>query len=280
MGGINSGKTYYLLCLVHILLGNDPDVQVLKRRYGIADVRIVDPTSQDLYDQLIRQASRGDLPYTDSEKPLGFFSLILTMDDDRVFEFVLFNTSGEKLENEYEAQKFKTDSHEMKGAATVYLVDPREDSLLNRALEYPKDAPCRNQDIGNHIYRIMQIVNGHIKIIRNPLAVCISKFDLLEHRIPLEVPFNPYIEAHNRRFFEEIQTVSDKLNSFLQTKSETVNPGQLEERFRNVNYFALAPFGSDERPAYWDQRKPQGILAPFFWVLKKRDIIKDENGSY
>jgi hypothetical protein len=200
------------------------------------------------------------------------------MEDDRIYEVVLFNTSGEKMENEYEAQRFKTDSFEMKGAATIYLVDPREDTKLNKILDFPKDKACRNQDIGNHIYRVMQIVNEHVKIIRNPLAVCISKFDLLEHRIPLQLPMHPYIEAHNRKFFEDIGGISDKLKFFLLTSSQTVHPEKLEQRFTNINYFALAPFGSDNRPAYWEQRTPHGVLAPFFWVLKKRDIIKDENG--
>jgi hypothetical protein len=278
-GGINASKTYYLITLINALLNPDSDTETLFRRYGIEEIEIIDPVSWNLYKDLLYQCKMLHLEFTDQFRPLGFFNLIMRF-ENKVYEIVLFNSSGEKIEDEYLLRKFKTDSHEMKGAATLCFVDPREDTKLNKILEFPKIDTCTNYEFANHVYKVMQVVNGRVKIVNNPLAVCISKFDLLLHRVPYQVPEHPFVEAHSRDFFGDIQSTSEKLKTFLHDCSQTVRPEDLEKKFSCLNYFAIAPFGSDMKPADWDKRSPKGILAPFFWVLKERKIINDGNGTY
>lgn len=278
VGGINAGKTYYLMCLVEELRNPGPDTEILLSKLGIASLEMIDPDSQNLYYDLIETSRQGGRIGT-FKGPVGSFSLIITLEQGKSYEIVLFNSSGEKNEEEVIKRKYKTDAHEMKGTVSLCFIDPREDSGLNNILDNPKQSGSVNFDFADHFHKVMQQENRNVQIVNTPLAICISKFDLLMHRIPYELPLAPFIEATNKKFFKDIKNTSEQLKAFLQNRSKTVKPNSLDNKFKNVSYFAIAPFGSDEQP-YWDNRDPKGILAPFFWVLKAQNILKDNNGLH
>lgn len=274
-GGINSGKTYYLISLVHNLIQPDRDLKMLFAKYKINKVEVIDPISKRLYDDLLYECKMGQLKFTDI-RTLGFFNLILHLNNNQIYELVLFNSSGEKIEDEYNARNVRTESHELKGSATMHFLDPREDSQLNEILKKPKDQACSDYDIAEHVFNVLQHVNNGVKLVNNPIAICISKFDLLFSHIPFELPENPFVEAPQfATFFKDIDEVSKSLSAFLKTYSRTVDPADLRSKFNSHRYFALAPFGSDASPAYWKDRKPRGIYAPFFWILKELKILPD-----
>lgn len=277
IGTVNSGKTFYLLTLLDALL-HDKETRRWMKRLGIVDVEMIDPVSINLYADLVHVCKQGKLGFTNKSTPLGFFNLILTLSNEKIHEVVLFNSSGEKIEDEFESGRVRTNSHEMKGSVILYFVDPREDTKLNKILNFPKQpVPPKNFDLIQHTYKVMQFVNN-VKLLSSPLAICISKFDLLLHRIPHEVPLHPFVEAHNHDFYGDIDKISERLSHFLDTQSQTVEPVEINEKFKKKKYFAIAPFGKDTENAFWDQRDPKGILAPFFWALKELEII-DEYGT-
>lgn len=276
IGGRNSGKTHYLLALLDILLKPDRATKTLLNKSGIDTIDVIDPLSLELHKELLIFCKDGRLGGTLLRTPLGFFNLLITLEDGRTYELVLFNTSGEKIEIEFESRKFSTEAHEMQGAATLFFVDPREDTTLNKMLESPKAGRCLDYDFATHMHKVMQFLNGGVKIVNNPLAVCITKFDLLLHRIRIDLPEHPFVEPHSQNFFRDIERVSRQLKPFLQRHSRTVQPDEIKEQFKAIDYFAVAPFGSDMDPAYWHNREPRGILAPFLWLLNELKIISKE----
>lgn len=278
IGGVNSGKTLYLMALIDILVINNKPVKSLLKKMGILKIEMVDRVSWDLFDQLSELYKLGQLFNTPPKTPLGSFNLIIELTNDKTYEIVLFNTSGEKIEDEFLARKVKTEAHEMKGGALLYFLDPREDSMLNKLLDLPKGDASRNYEMAEYVYNVMKTVNKGTMIINNPLAVCISKFDLLLHRIPHDLPEHPFIELHNRNFFRNIESTSKRIAAFLQEKSETIDPSEINQKFIKHCYFALAPFGKEIEPVFWHEREPKGMLSPFFWLLKELNIVKDEYG--
>lgn len=79
----------------------------------------------------------------------------------------------------------------IKGSAIIFVVDPREDSKLNSMLKNPKDpkyGACKDYNISEYIHSVLQVVNRGVAIVNNPTGVCVSKFDLLTHKIPYDLP--------------------------------------------------------------------------------------------
>ncbi|WP_146217700.1 hypothetical protein [Chitinophaga sp. S165] len=278
VGGINAGKTYYLVCLIHELLRPSSANKILLKKMGIINIEMIDPESENLLDLLIKFSKDGGMEAT---KPdiLGFFSLIITMESGKIYELVLFNSSGEKIEDEIIKRKFYTDSHELKGTVSLCFVNPRKDTGLNRILERPNQEVRANFNFAEHFHKVMQKVKDNNQYVDTPTAICISKFDLLLHRRPKDIPPEPFVDATSKSFFRDIKTVSKQLRAFLETHSDTIDPIDLDSKFSNSCYFAVAPFGKDEN-FYWDFREPKGLLAPFLWALQQSQIINDTHGVH
>jgi len=280
-GGVNAGKTYYLISLLHSLM-EDKGTKRLLRKYGIAKIFMIDPISKRTFRKLKNECERGMLALTDPDpKTLSFFNVFISLTNGSVAEIVLFNTSGEKIEDYFLDNDARIKAHELQGAATLHFVDPREDTMLNNILENPKDAsygPCKDYKIVDFLHKVLQIMNRGTTIVNNPVAVCISKFDLLLSRIPFDIPENPFIELHSKNLFKDIDVNSRNLYQFLYEKSETIQPEELEDSFNNIRYFAVAPYGSDHTPALWNKRTPYGVEAPFIWLLKELEILPKQNG--
>ncbi|NUQ23985.1 MAG: AAA family ATPase [Saprospiraceae bacterium] len=273
-GGINSGKTVFLLTLIDSLLHPSKELKSFYQKNKISNIGIIDPVSIKLLKSLIAESSLGQLQITKLNTPLEFFNLIIRLTNGIILEIVLFNSSGEKIEDEYNKQNIITAAHELKGSSVIHLVDPREDSSLNKLLMVPKAYDeCSNKEITEYIYEVLRYVNRGVTIANQPLAICISKFDLLLPLIPLVLTDDPFIEVQQVDFFKKIDATSKSLSTFLANNRSTVDPISLQKQFKKHKYFAIAPFGSDAMPAYWKDRASKGIHAPFFWVLKELRII-------
>jgi hypothetical protein len=189
---------------------------------------------------------------------------------------VLYNTYGEKIEDEHLYDSTRTKAHELIGTATLHFIDPREDSILNSMLENPKNTsvfgPCKDYDIVSYIKKVMQYVNRGVSTINNPIGVCISKFDLLKHLMPYNIPENHFVDF-SQDIFYDIELISRELHQFLTTNSKTINPQVLEKKYRAIKYFPVASFGNDTHPPVWERREPQGVLTPFLWILKELKIL-------
>ena len=279
MGVRDTGKTQYLLSLVNILLNQDKATSFLLTKLGIDNIEMIDPISVQLFSELKFLSTQGRITSTDPSSPLGYFNIILTMNSGRSYEIVLFNTPGEKIEDKLILNKIFTDFHEMQGAATLYFVDPLQDSKLTQKLNFPLAVHREDVELSTHIYKVLQKANKGIKIVYNPLAICISKFDLLLHRIPFEIQEHPFVEVNSKNYFKDIKKASQNLESFLSDNSQNVNPDSIRESFNRVSYFAIAPVGNNEPKPRWSDKTPKGILAPFLWVLKELHIINTENGN-
>ena len=282
-GASNAGKTVYLITLINQLLTNKI-VKAKLLEYGIKDIKMIDPISLEEYKRIRQAFSKGKLEFTKQDEPLSFFSLFFFPVTGKIFEVVLYNNSGEKIQ---EKSEFNTidlvKDHELLGSATLHFIDPREDSLLNKKLIKPKDISkfglCHDYDIVSAINDSMQRINRGVKLVNNPIGICISKFDLLNHLIPSELP-----EYHNfdasPDIFNDIDALSKELYQFLVYNSATINPDELQDRYENIRYFPVAPTGNDRMPATSENNMPRGVLAPFLWVLKELlTLPKYNNGT-
>jgi hypothetical protein len=274
-GGVNAGKTFYLISLINELLNNRNTLNYLKR-HGLNSVKMIDPISQQYYNKFIGEARQGRLMLTLDSVPLSYFSLFISDTRGKVTELVFFNTSGEKIEDTLLDRNIRSKSHELQGSAVLHFVDPREDTKLNELLQNPKDfrfGACKDYDIVEFMHELMQYHSRGITLVNNPMAVCVSKFDLLMHRIPYDIPEGLFSSVKANDYFGEIKMKSKSLSDFLEKYSTTVNTTGLQEKYKTLEYFAVAPFGHDDYPAMWDKRTPKGVLDPFLWTLKELKIL-------
>jgi hypothetical protein len=281
-GGVNAGKTLFLVSLIDKLL-YDKETKLQLQRHGINNVEMIDPISLRNFKNIVDYCAVGKLQFTKIEEPLSFFSLFLFCANDKIHELVLYNTSGEKIEDEFTYNNIRTKAHELIGTATLHFVDPREDSALNRLLLNPKNTSkfgqCKDFDIVSYINKVMQYVNRGVLIVNNPIGICVSKFDLLRHLIPYNIPENHFVDL-SVNIFEDIDSVSNELCEFLTRNSKTIDPNELQSKYRVIKYFPVASFGSDSFPPVWANRNPKGVLAPFLWLLKELEILPKDDGTY
>lgn len=274
-GAANAGKTYYLVTLLFFLM-KDMTVKKILYKYGIKDIIFADPISKKYHNDLLNDCKDGGLKLTSPAEPLKFFNLIIFRDGSKdPIELVLFNSSGERFEDPTISGDLTKKEHDLCGAAILHFVDPREDSKLHDILLKPKIIQCKNLDIIDFLYRLVQINNYGIQYIEMPLGICVSKFDLLSHKIPNPLPEDIYVSILSRKLFKDIDYSSRILKEFLSLHSTTIEPDILSRRYypEKLRYFGVAAFGNDQTPARWENRTPKGVLAPFLWMLRELQII-------
>jgi hypothetical protein len=272
LGGVNSSRTYYLLVLVYELLMNNQNRRYLGR-FGIRNIEIIDPHSKKYFNSLLSQAKTGHHSFT---KVNGHINLIITLNTGMIYELTIFDTPGEQVEDSVHFSNYNTDKHYFKGSATMLFLDPREDSGFKTLVTAPENHSCTDIKYADYIYKIMRRVNRGVKIINNPLSICISKFDLFLHLVPYELPEDPFVEFDDGfLFYEKINLKSKLLGDFLDKHSKTIAPSKTRDQFSTYKYFAVAPYGNDpmEKGYYWKGRSSKGIIAPFFWILRELGII-------
>ena len=277
-GGPDAGKTYYLLSLLSKLLTPSSAVRELLSMLGIKSFDIVDPVSLEYYKDLELDCEQDGLEATlpTEAKVADCISVVITFfqPNKRPCELIFYDTSGEVYKTEIVGKRRYEDFIEVTGMGTLYFVDPLEDSMLNGLLDSPKTWECLDLDIVTHLHRIQQIQNNGRAFAEAPVAICVSKFDLLEHFIPSELP--AYIYSSDHSFDKkQINSASKALETFLdQKKSKTIDVKNIKSSFSNYSFFATAPTGIDIPHPRMNDLNPKGIVNPLLWMLLQLRIIK------
>lgn len=272
-GGKTAGKTYYLLSLIQNLIYPENELEKFLIRKKLR-VQFAHDKSEEsfrkLYDvsvvkQLLGTQQIGDR-MVDS---FDLFFISGTGSKEKYTIISLFNSSGET----YEASENEIHNrHEVREVNSfLYFIDPIHDSGFG---DYFKQytGSAKNKDIISRLKQILKLQedNRTYEKLRIPIAVNISKFDLLETKIALQKPYINIAEMSS----SIIEQNSKQFREILQQNSKTVRPDNVDRMFSNVKYFAIAPIGHDSIKNEPSNLSPKGIYAPFFWLLNEFRIIE------
>lgn len=295
VGAPSSGKTYYLLSLIHELESELP-------RLFNTSFRDADPTGNSILTHLMRQifsaktthqayvgstSSNGKFyhriwrngEFQDSPRPLIFNVNKNTQNHS----LVLYDCEGNTFQpgNTLSESSRKTLLQSPSGC--MFLYDPCADDAFCRLLAEADARPTAQQEVPQS--SMLSELELQLRMYQNtplgskmslPLAVIIGKADLWQHLLGPE-PLLPTI--HNGKLISEhIATNSRRIRQFL----FGINPSlctNAEAMADEVRYFAVSSLGSSPSkfrdaetgeilyaPAPGELR-PRGVTAPLLWVL-------------
>lgn len=295
IGATESGKSYFIYTLLHLLLEEPP--QALKEYMKAVNMNI-ELIGRDARTQFIRfqtlllsgKLQRGT-QITDPENnvPLNIIIRTGNGNNQQFIRLTFFDISGEFFNPDGQYRNFireQTRIHKAKGI--IYLISPYDDRKLRKLL--PPDINGGNPrpfstQIYEALFEAIREKDSHHRgknKVTVPLAFCVSMFDLLEAHVPEKLR-NPYIEmsdmmdARNQFRFDQVDFFSSEIKNFLRNEeNSSLKTESIENFYKEVNYFAISAIGHnnpDDIPKKNGGLDPRGILAPLFWLLARHKVI-------
>lgn len=281
-GVTGSGKTYYIFSLIEALISPTSNIRMALE--GL-DLRVThyknNPASRQVYQKLKQDHS--DAYIEGTQRAARYDPLVISIENRSrksphkraTTHIALFNLTGEFFHSEESMVKYQ---QILNADGIILLLDPLQTDALSKYITNPLDiAPNNNNEIIENIKKVISDAQGSTRRkLTNPVAFCVSKFDLLQALSPYKIE-NPYLMLNDL-----LNAYGDFQNGAIRHKTDDIldllrregyhDLHYLDESFSAFELFAVAPIGHDEIM----QQKPlapKGILAPFFWLLAEYNII-------
>jgi hypothetical protein len=256
-GGYASGKTYFILSLISNLTKPKQELKTLLESLNIR-IDFAHRGIKTRFQMLEGRSRKGKLEGTIKGAQLSTepYDLLITKGEQQTL-LSLFNSSGEIYERPEIEDEPKTPlRHEVAAInAMLYFIDPLQDSGLNRLLGNPSISP-RDLDVLQTIYDVLN-KNRNVTKISIPLAVNISKFDLLHQVNGISIQ-QPYVNL--RDLLYEIDRGDSTLNNSVSMQIKNLLSTSVTSK-------------PDDKIGTALEIAPKGIYAPFFWILRQLNII-------
>lgn len=212
------------------------------------------------------------------EQPLSYN---LKYDDNKNETFVIYDIAGENCTNATELLKygkFVTNS-----SGIILLIDPKKE------LGFGETVPVHSLD------KVLVNINtlfGKGGLNDIPLAVCISKSDLMHNTLSNE--FYDRVTTKGEMFnSEEYNKISKELSDWFQINAK-VTKNTLKKNYSTYNFFAFTtlgcatrtklivdPDGNEyERDVPIQPPNPKRIEEPLYWLFKQFGYIKASGSIY
>ena len=290
-GAFQSGKTHYILSLIHILIYNKDESLAKALKDLKLSFEFYNDDSERKFNRFYKDiVKREIIPGTSKADTQDWYTPFILKVRHRgrknnlVKYLALYNLPGEFFE---ETNDTRMDSFGQIQTASgvIYIHDPIRDSGLFEYVKIDHDHYQKFHDetpLDSHIiYRLGTTLNPrrrnapHLIAINraSSIALCISKFDLIEDHIRDRIFDSGYIPNDklstsqgrvNREYFhlsmeglKEVFRRSDLKPNFPYLSSK--------QDFENFGTFVIAPIGHDRPSVHLPT--PKGILAPFLWLL-------------
>lgn len=284
VGTTESGKSYYLLSILQKLYEKtDPNLNEYMDNMDI-EIELIGKNSKIKYQELQDRLLSGDMAGNiGADNKFNHIPIIVTIrigsgSSGKIIKLVFFDMVGEYFKD---PEFLANDPRVFRSKGIIFLVDPYQDSLLNKLVDNGIEAnlDADDTDILNALHRAI-ISNSRKKFrkVTIPIAFCLSMFDLLEPQIPEIVPEHPYLEFQDfisRSKFDNptVNIKSAQLKQFLGKNSKISMKG-MEEKFQRHAVFAFSAMGhNDIDNIAFKKIEPRGVLAPLFWLLAESGFI-------
>ena len=194
-----------------------------------------------------------------------------------MLNLLFYDISGEDLANQAELVQFG--EHVLRADGIIYLADPMSMEHIYQQLPQeartPQVSSRRAEEVLSTVmYRLEQYNRvGPDQNISIPIAIAISKADVLQHIIPEAVRPNywlMYRPAYDgKAHMDDIKHVDQEVRSILKRYGENALL-QLSNRFEQASFFAISATGhSPDGSGNYPRIEPHRCLDPFIWILWK-----------
>lgn len=295
IGATESGKSYFIYTLLHLLLEEPPPA--LKEYMKAVNMNI-ELIGRDARRQFTRfqtlllsgKLQKGTLT-TDPENnvPLNIIIRTGNGNNQQFIRLTFFDISGELFDPDNQYRNFIREQYRIhKAKGIIYLTSPYDDRKLRKLLPFDiieGNPRSLSTQIYEALYEAIQENDSHHRgktKVTVPMAFCVSMFDLLEAHVPEKLR-NPYIEmsdmmdARHQFRFDQADFISSEMKSFLSNEENSgLKIETIENLYKTVNYFAISAIGHnnpDDIPKRSVGLDPRGILAPLFWLLARHRVI-------
>lgn len=272
IGISGAGKTVYLSKLI----------QYIRQYTANLDLDATPSPSAEVFVEKNLIQENNELPASTVvkhlEQPLSYN---LKYDDNKNETFVIYDIAGENCTNATELLKygkFVTNS-----SGIILLIDPKKE------LGFGETVPVHSLD------KVLVNINtlfGKGGLNDIPLAVCISKSDLM-HNTLSEVFYDRVTTVGDRFNAEEYSSISRELSEWFQSNAR-VTKNTLKRNYSTYNFFAFTTLGcatktkliidSDgneyERDVPIQPPNPKRIEEPLYWLFKQFGYIKATGSIY
>lgn len=266
--GIQSaGKTVFLSKLIE-------NISKYAAKLGMAALPASNSSRKFVKDNLV--AENCPLPGATPERYMAqplFYNLTYTLNNTRNNKmFVIYDIAGENCINTQKIKNFAGFVSNSDGL--IVLVDPEQFKCLGGKAE----------GLAEGVLATLRNVFTGASMVKIPLALCISKSDIMRPTGMLPEMCFYDVKAVNRTFFcaSEYNQISKELCKIYENDDESSILVALEQNYKNFNYFAFTTLNcdvkKDDKGVKIPERRPdpKRIEEPLFWMFKEFGFIDSD----
>ncbi len=201
---------------------------------------------------------------------------------EKTYNLIFYDTSGEDLNDDEVLVNYK--SWALDPDAIIYIADP----LTIPSIEELTTFKRQSQLSPDHVLRwtinlVKQFKQLRGKPLTIPIAITLSKSDLLVYAVPDDVAFRflgdaDYVDGLD---MEDIEGVDGEVKALLGKYGafDLLDARRLSE---NVSFFATSATGcaADPDTGKFHEVKPRRCLDPLLWILYKLDVISARGNKH
>ena len=274
MGSARAGKTAYLAALIDYLNGDNAKKLIFPLQIGpLTDKRGL--YFQEHILSVYQKGERIQKTNISNEEIIPLVSFLLRIRDGKLIIVTFVDMPGEayvpeeeqnqKEENDFIANKRRISKN---ASAYIFCIAPEQIDLPIREYEKNKQDSARAD-----IEDVLRNIGNTVKTMRKnsvdiPTAVVITKNDKLkdyDFYNPEEM-YEELVREGQYFMIDKYRTIMDEIREYLQAGHVAPVKQKLEFTFERYNFFTVASYGNSIEEGK-NQKRPSGIILPFFWIL-------------
>ncbi len=287
VGGRHTGKSHYIAAVISALRNEVGDNLKLAVRLLGDETQI--RWEQDFYRPLFERknvlsATQPGLADARVKVPLALRFTSYGGLVKQIFNVSIFDSSGEDM----------TRTHTLKVQASslshadgiILMIDPLQlDSVCQQLFNRPAtgtDPQAHPENILGRLLELSERRHGFHPLSRFgvgnkidlPIAIAVSKIDVLSSIIDPSSPLNIAGEHHNALNLTDAQSVSTEVSRYLRKWIGAGFCNNIESSFSNFQYFGVSSLGHQPDAQHPVVTNPLRVEDPLLWLLYKTGLIK------
>lgn len=295
-GGVNTGKSHFIAALLYEITNNDHLHEKLDLSGFIVDDGYTSRLYEKYWDRVYNEGEvldQTDRAGPDQDKPIICRVTSGSGRKQRVNFMSLWDTAGEEFNSAANLLSRRPNIHHSEGL--ILLIDPFQIPIINRQAQ-----DVLGYDVGKVRMQAETVVTSISEVFdqqkkrsspkildmrlfpkenKVPIAICISKADLLVHVNPeFPVPVDTslsisriYDRTNNSVKWERIAYSSARIEQFLRRKAHPLmSVIDTDLKGHPIHYFAVSSYESEKFDTQSIKKKEsRGVVLPLIWLLKQ-----------
>ncbi len=281
VGAPGAGKSYYVGTLLKQVQSKFPTLKCTMRLDGqnrkLYDTKFKNYFESNKILEKTKQTNPGENIISNNMPIL----CTVTNSKQKARTFTFFDAAGENFDDE--AIMRDVAPYIANSSAIILLLDPTDIPMVRNAIcdEKGKAAVEENvisyEDLLNNLINVIKLAHASNAQIEIPLAICFSKWDLIENSPSLRpegsVTLTP--SPHFVQGFSEsdCENISSDVEGLLNAWDQSNFILQARAAFKTVKFFVCSAIGAEAEMGKVPNIVSKRVEDPFLWLLNKNKLI-------